>query len=325
MAKQTTKPQPAKQSDRPAGRQITNTIAMVRPSAFYFNTETAANDFFQRNLGEKPDIVQAKALIEFDGFVDKLRSKGITVHVIQDDNSVFNTPDSIFPNNWFVSLEPNKLVLCPMFAQDRRYERIKFLGSLVDALSLDALELHDYTKYEADNRFLEGTGAMVLDRANMKAYCCLSERADEGLFAQFCSDFGFKAVPFHGFQTYREQRVPIYHTNVMMAMGEQFAVVCLSAIDDPGERKTVVDEITGSGKQILDVSEQEIDNFAGNEIELEGTGGKRYTVMTHSTFNVLTDDQKAEIEKSTEILVGDVQTIEAYGGGSVRCMISEVF
>ncbi|TIC83499.1 citrulline utilization hydrolase CtlX [Crenobacter intestini] len=306
-------------------RQITNSIAMVRPIAFYFNEETAANDFFQKNLGEKRDVVQAKALIEFDGFVDKLREKGITVNVIQDDDSVFYTPDSIFPNNWFVSLEDNKLVLCPMFAKDRRTERTKFLGSLVAAIGKDTLEIHDYTKYEAEGRYLEGTGAMILDRVNKKAYCCLSERADEGLFRQFCADFGFKPVPFHGFQTYREQRVPIYHTNVMMALGEKFAVVCLSAIDDEKERQAVVDELTESGKEILDVSEDEIDNFAGNEIELEGADGKRYTVMTHSTFNVLTDAQKAVIEKSSEILIGDVHTIETYGGGSVRCMISELY
>jgi hypothetical protein len=306
-------------------KQITNTIVMVRPISFYFNTETAANDFFQRNLGEKRDIVQAKALIEFDGFVDKLRSKGINVLVIQDDNSVFTTPDSIFPNNWFVSLEDDKLILCPMWAKDRRHERTKFLGGLVAAIGRESLQVYDYTKYEKDNRFLEGTGAMVLDRANLKAYCCLSERADEGLFRQFCSDFGFKAVPFHGFQSYRDKRVPIYHTNVMMAMGEKFAVVCLSAIDDPKERQMVVDELTDSGKEILDVSEKEIDNFAGNEIELEGADGKRFTVMTASTFKVLTEDQKAQISKSSEILVGDVETIEAYGGGSVRCMISEVF
>ncbi|NDV13401.1 citrulline utilization hydrolase CtlX [Crenobacter caeni] len=306
-------------------RQITNSIAMVRPIAFYFNEETAANDFFQKNLGEKRDVVQAKALIEFDGFVDKLREKGITVNVIQDDDSVFYTPDSIFPNNWFVSLEDNKLVLCPMFAKDRRTERTKFLGSLIAAIGKDTLEIHDYTKYEAEGRFLEGTGAMILDRVNKKAYCCLSERADEGLFRQFCADFGFKPVPFHGFQTYREQRVPIYHTNVMMALGEKFAVVCLSAIDDEKERQAVVDELTESGKEILDVSEDEIDNFAGNEIELEGADGKRYTVMTHSTFNVLTDEQKAVIQKSSEILIGDVHTIETYGGGSVRCMISELY
>ncbi len=306
-------------------RQITNSIAMVRPIAFYFNEETAANDFFQKNLGEKRDVVQAKALIEFDGFVDKLREKGITVNVIQDDDSVFYTPERTFPNNWFVSLEDNKLVLCPMFAKDRRTERTKFLGSLIAAIGKDTLEIHDYTKYEAEGRFLEGTGAMILDRVNKKAYCCLSERADEGLFRQFCADFGFKPVPFHGFQTYREQRVPIYHTNVMMALGEKFAVVCLSAIDDEKERQAVVDELTESGKEILDVSEDEIDNFAGNEIELEGADGKRYTVMTHSTFNVLTDEQKAVIQKSSEILIGDVHTIETYGGGSVRCMISELY
>jgi len=154
---------------------------------------------------------------------------------------------------------------------------------------------------------------------------CLSKRADEGLFRQFCKDFGFKPVAFHGFQTYREQRVAIYHTNVMMAIGEKYAVVCLAAIDDPAGRKMVVEELTEGGREILDVSEEEIDNFAGHEIELLGGNDQHYTVMTHSTFNVLTGDQKAEIEKSSEILVGDVQTIEAYGGGSVRCMISEIF
>lgn len=305
--------------------QVTRDILMVRPCSFYFNTQTAANDFFQKNLGEARDIVEAKALIEFDGFVTKLRSKGVNVHVIQDDNAVYDTPDSIFPNNWFVSLDGDRLVLCPMFAEDRRQERLKFLGALIDGMGRDHVKIYDYTKHEKEGRFLEGTGAMVLDRANRKAYCCLSERADEGLFRQFCKDFGFKAVPFHGFQNYREQRVAIYHTNVMMAIGEKYAVVCLDAIDDPDERKMVVDELTESGKEILAASEQEIDNFAGNEIEVVGDGDKRYTVMTHSTFNVLTDSQKAAIEKSSEILVGDVQTIESYGGGSVRCMISEIF
>ena len=306
-------------------RQITRDIVMVRPCSFYFNAQTAANDFFQKNLGEKRDIVQAKALVEFDGFVDKLRGKGVNVHVIEDDNAVYDTPDSIFPNNWFVSLDDDQLVLCPMFAEDRRWERIKFLGALVQAMGREQVRIHDYTRYEKDGRFLEGTGAMVLDRADKKAYCCLSERADEGLFEQFCREFGFTAVPFRGFQTYRGNRVPIYHTNVMMAIGEKYAVVCLAAIDDPDERATVIRELTDSGKEILDVSEHEIDNFAGNEIEVLGAGDRRYTVMTHSTFSVLTEEQKAEISKSSEILVGDVQTIEAYGGGSVRCMISEIF
>jgi hypothetical protein len=306
-------------------KQITNSIAMVRPVSFSFNTQTAANDFFQHKLKERPDIIEAKALIEFDGFVEKLRSKGVDVHVFQDDDSVWKTPDSIFPNNWFVSMEDGKLLLCPMFAEDRRHERSKFLGRLVAAIGRDRIEIVDYTKYEQENKFLEGTGAMVLDRVNKKAYACLSERCDEGLFRKFCSEFGFKAVPFHGFQTYQGKRAAIYHTNVMMALGEKFAVVCLSAIDDPKERQMVVDELTESGKQIMDASESEIDDFAGNEIEVEGTDGKRYTVMTHSTHKVLTKKQKAEIEKSSKILVGDVDTIEEVGGGSVRCMISELF
>ncbi|MCH9816319.1 MAG: amidinotransferase, partial [Actinomycetia bacterium] len=235
------------------------------------------------------------------------------------------TPDSIFPNNWFVSMEDGRLLLCPMFAEDRRHERTKFLGRLVAAIGRDHLEIVDYTKYEKENKFLEGTGAMVLDRVNKKAYACLSERCDEDLFRQFCKEFGFKPVPFHGYQTYKGKRVAIYHTNVMMALGEAFAVVCLSAIDDPQERQLVVDELKDSGKQILDASESEIDHFAGNEIEVMGADGQRYTVMTNSTHKVLTKEQKATIENSSKLLVGDVDTIEEYGGGSVRCMISELF
>lgn len=306
-------------------RQITNQICMVRPVSFYFNQETAANDFYQHNLGEKRDIVQAKALIEFDNMVALLQSKGITVHVLQDDNQVCDTPDSIFPNNWFVSLEGGRLVLCPMFAHDRRTERLKFLGALVESIGQSKLEVVNYTQHEQNDVFLEGTGAMVLDRANKKAYCCLSMRADEALFNTFCAENGFKPVAFHAYQTYQNRRAAIYHTNVMMALGEKFCVICLSSIDDAAERARVVQELEESGKEIVDVTEEQLNHFAGNEIELEGTGGKRYTVMTKATYDCLTPEQRAVIEKSSEIIAPDVKTIETYGGGSVRCMISELF
>ncbi|MCL6263247.1 citrulline utilization hydrolase CtlX [Craterilacuibacter sp. RT1T] len=298
---------------------------MVRPVSFYFNQETAANDFYQHNLGEKRDIVQAKALIEFDNMVALLQSKGITVHVLQDDNQVCDTPDSIFPNNWFVSLEGGRLVLCPMFAHDRRTERLKFLGALVESIGQSKLEVVNYTQHEQNDVFLEGTGAMVLDRANKKAYCCLSMRADEALFNTFCAENGFKPVAFHAYQTYQNRRAAIYHTNVMMALGEKFCVICLSSIDDAAERARVVQELEESGKEIVDVTEEQLNHFAGNEIELEGTGGKRYTVMTKATYDCLTPEQRAVIEKSSEIIAPDVKTIETYGGGSVRCMISELF
>ncbi len=306
-------------------RQITNQICMVRPVSFYFNQETAANDFYQHNLGEKRDIVQAKALIEFDNMVALLQSKGITVHVLQDDNQVCDTPDSIFPNNWFVSLEGGRLVLCPMFAHDRRTERLKFLGALVESIGQSKLEVVNYTQHEQNDVFLEGTGAMVLDRANKKAYCCLSMRADEALFNTFCAENGFKPVAFHAYQTYQNRRAAIYHTNVMMALSEKFCVICLSSIDDAAERARVVQELEESGKEIVDVTEEQLNHFAGNEIELEGTGGKRYTVMTKATYDCLTPEQRAVIEKSSEIIAPDVKTIETYGGGSVRCMISELF
>ncbi|ACO73425.1 amidinotransferase [Laribacter hongkongensis] len=307
-------------------KQITNQIVMVRPVSFYFDTETAANDFFQKNLGEKRDVVQAKALIEFDAMVDLLRSKGITVHVLQDSNQVMDTPDSIFPNNWFVSMEGGHLMLCPMWAPNRRHERLKFLGQLVDLIGHDKLKVSNYgPAHEAQSKFLEGTGAMILDRVNMKAYACLSPRCDEDVFKKFCKEFGFKPVAFHGFQTYEGKRAAIYHTNVMMALGEAFAVVCLSAIDDLTERAALVKELQGDGKEIIDVTEDQINNFAGNEIELCNADGKRFTIMTKATYDCLTPEQRAVIEKTSEIISPDVKTIETYGGGSVRCMISEIF
>ena len=265
-------------------KQITNQIVMVRPVSFYFDTETAANDFFQKNLGEKRDVVQAKALIEFDAMVDLLRSKGITVHVLQDSNQVMDTPDSIFPNNWFVSMEGGRLMLCPMWAPNRRHERLKFLGQLVDLIGHDKLKVSNYgPAHEAQSKFLEGTGAMILDRINMKAYACLSPRCDEDVFKKFCKEFGFKPVAFHGFQTYEGKRAAIYHTNVMMALGEAFAVVCLSAIDDLTERAALVKELQGDGKEIIDVTEDQINNFAGNEIELCNADGKRISKTVNGT------------------------------------------
>jgi len=306
-------------------RQVTNHIVMVRPVAFYFNAQTAANDFFQKNLHEPPGLVQARALREFDALVAKLRAAGVTVAVLQDVDPPCATPDSIFPNNWFVSFDDNTLVLCPMYAENRRAERGKFLGGLVAACGCDRLSILDYTRHEQQGRFLEGTGAMVLDRIQRKAYCCLSDRADADLFAAFCREFAFTPVAFHGFQSLAGRRVPIYHTNVMMALGERYGVICLDAIDDPAERAAVVAAVEASGREIIPIAEEQVDRFAGNEIELEGAQGKRYTVISASTFACLTEAQKGTLSRYTEIISADVMTIETYGGGSVRCMISEVF
>lgn len=305
--------------------QNTDRLVMVRPSDFYFNSQTAVNNAFQQDLGGNRQDIQSRALAEFDGFVSELRDAGVTVTVLQDDDAVYNTPDSIFPNNWFVSLEGGVLVLCPMFAEDRRTERLKFLGGLVEAIGLEQLQLVDYTRFEAEGRYLEGTGAMVLDRVNKKAYACLSERCDEGLLRMFCDDFGYTAVPFHGYSMNQGTPEAIYHTNVMMSVAGSYAIVDLDAITDPGERERVVGELTDDNKAIIDISPGETNDFAGNELQVQSTSGEQLLVMTKPTFSALSEDQRQELERYNRLVVADVDTIENYGGGSVRCMIGEIF
>lgn len=305
--------------------QNTDHLVMVRPSDFYFNTQTAVNNAFQQNLGGNPQAVQAQALAEFDGFVDELRDAGVTVSVLQDDDSVYRTPDSIFPNNWFVSLPEGVLVLCPMFAKDRRTERLKFLGGLVEAIGAERLDVADYTRFEAEGKFLEGTGAMVLDRVHKKVYACLSERCDEDLLNRFCADFGYRAVPFHGYSMNDGKPEAIYHTNVMMSVAEQYAIVDLDAITDQEERERVVGELADDGKQIIDISPGETNDFAGNELQVRNANGDLLLVMTKPTFGAMSEEQKTGLEQYNRLLVGDVDTIENYGGGSVRCMIGEIY
>lgn len=305
--------------------QNTDRLVMVRPSDFYFNNQTAVNNAFQENLGGNPAAVQAQALAEFDGFVDELRDAGVTVNVLQDDDAVYNTPDSIFPNNWFVSLDGGVLVVCPMFAKDRRTERLKFLGGLVEAIGADKLQLVDYTRFEDQGKFLEGTGAMVLDRVHKKAYACLSPRCDEDVLNRFCSEFGYTAVAFHGYSMSDGKREAVYHTNVMMSVAEQYAIVDLDAITDDGERERVVGELADDGKQVIDISPGETNDFAGNELQVRSANGDLLLVMTKPTFGGLTEQQKGQLEQYNRLLVADVDTIENYGGGSVRCMIGEIY
>ena len=306
-------------------KQTTNSILMIRPVAFRMNEQTAVNNYYQKVLdGLLPATVNAKAQEEFDAFVKKLRSVGVNVIVVDDTLSP-DTPDSIFPNNWISFHENGDVVLYPMFAENRRLERREEILDILEDEGFVINEIMDYTEAEMDSIFLEGTGSLLLDRANGKAYCALSPRADEELFIEFCEDFDFAPVIFEAFQTVNGERKLIYHTNVMMCLGETFAVLCADAIDDKKERKMVIDSLKNDDKQVILITEDQVNNFAGNMLEVKGAGDRRYLVMSAAAHQSLTKKQITELEEHVTILSSSLDTIEACGGGSARCMMAEIF
>ena len=306
-------------------QQTTNTILMIRPINFRMNEQTAVNNYYQKVIDNlMPKTVNAKAQQEFDAFVEKLKSVGVNVIVVNDTEE-FDTPDSIFPNNWVSFHENGDVGLYPMFAENRRLERREDILETLEAKGFKINNIVDYTSAEEEHLFLEGTGSIVLDRVNRKAYCALSPRADEELFIEFCEDFEFMPVIFTANQTVNGERKAIYHTNVMMCLGETFAVICLSSIDDKKERRNVIDHLKEDGKEIIDITEAQINNFAGNMLQVIGNNGIKYLVMSQAAHDSLTENQLEKLKKHSNILLSSLDTIEACGGGSARCMMAEVF
>ncbi len=306
-------------------KQTTNSILMIRPVAFRMNEQTAVNNYYQKVLdGLLPATVNSKAQEEFDAFVKKLRSVGVHVIVV-DDTFTPDTPDSIFPNNWISFHENGDVTLYPMFAENRRLERREEILDVLEDEGFVINEIMDYTEAEMDGIFLEGTGSLLLDRANGKAYCALSPRADEELFIEFCEDFDFAPVIFEAFQTVNNERKLIYHTNVMMCLGETFAVLCADAIDDKKERKMVIDSLKNDDKEVILISEDQVNSFAGNMLEVKGADDRRYLIMSTAAHQSLTKKQITQLEEHVTILSSSLDTIEACGGGSARCMMAEIF
>ena len=306
-------------------QQTTNTILMVRPVNFRMNEQTAVNNYYQKVLDDiMPETVNAKAQQEFDAFVEKLRGIGVNVEVV-DDTKETDTPDSIFPNNWVSFHENGDVGLYPMFAENRRLERREAILEALEEKGFVINNIVDYTSAEEEDVFLEGTGSIMLDRVNRKAYCALSPRADEDLFIEFCEDFEFTPVIFTSNQTVNGSRKAIYHTNVMMCLGETFAVICLGSIDDKKERKNVIKHLKTDGKEIIDITENQVNNFAGNMLQVKGANDQLYLIMSQAAYDSLTGVQIKILEKHTKILSSSLDTIEACGGGSARCMMAEVF
>ena len=304
-------------------KQSTNSILMIRPNNFGYNEETALDNHYQ-NQGSLEMNSNENAQKEFDNMIFNLRQNGISVYVFQDDDINY-TPDSIFPNNWISFHENGDIGLYPMYAENRRLERrpevIKFLED--EGFNID--NIVDYSSAESENKFLEGTGSMILDRENRIAYCSISKRSNEDLFIEFCEDFEFTPVLFNSYQSVGDKRLPIYHTNVMMCVATNYVVICLDSIDDKKQRKNVSNFINESGKKLIEISENQVESFAGNMLELLNDKGDSILVMSKSAESSLSEIQKNSIKKYSRIVSSNINTIEVCGGGSARCMMAEIF
>lgn len=293
-------------------------ILMVRPYQFYFNQQTAANNFFQSNINI--ENANELAIAEFDAMVETLRAHQIKVNVVQDTKDP-STPDSIFPNNWISTHEGGTLCLYPMFAQNRRAERkstvIGFLQS-----NYQIQNILDLTDLEKEGKFLEGTGSMVLDHQNKLAYGCLSERLDKNAFNEWCEKMQFKAIAFKAVD---DKAQPIYHTNVMMCMGNQFVVICLESIPNEQEKQLVLESFKKSNKEVITISQDQLNHFAGNMLQVFDINEKPHLIMSKQAYNSLKTEQVNSLEKYNPILPISIPTIEALGGGSTRCMMAEIY
>ena len=303
--------------------QATNSILMIRPINFGYNEETAQDNHYQiKELPHKN--VNERAQKEFDNMVKNLRQNGVSVHVFQDDENEY-TPDSIFPNNWVSFHENGDVGLYPMCAENRRMERRPEVLDFLENEGFTISNIVDYSSAESENKFLEGTGSMILDRENRLAYCSISNRSNEDLFIEFCEDFEFTPIIFNSFQTVGNKRLPIYHTNVMMCVATDYVIVCLDSIDDTKQRKNVSSFIKESGKKLIEISENQVESFAGNMLELVNDKGESILVMSKSAEDSLNENQKNIITKYSRIISSDINTIETCGGGSTRCMMAEIF
>lgn len=298
--------------------QHTSNILLIKPVNFNFNEETAVNNRFQVKLAD--DTVQEKALAEFALLIQTLTEKGIAVTVVNDTPEPY-TPDSVFPNNWISFHEDGALVLYPMFAENRRKERKQQVIDLIRQ-KFSIKQTIDLTHHELDGHFLEGTGSMVLDRENRIAYACLSARTHKNILEVFCSKLGYQPVIF---SAYDQAGAAIYHTNVMMCVADRFVVICLESITDTVEKAEVRERIIQSGKQLIEISYAQMNRFAGNMLQVHNQQGKRFLVMSSQAYHSLTPEQIQILEAYQPLLHSDISTIETHGGGSVRCMMAEIF
>jgi len=300
--------------------QTTNNILLIRPSNFVFNPETAVSNAFQVKVNESDDAIRKKVFAEFEAMAATLKSKDVNVFIF-DDTPQPQKPDAIFPNNWITFHPDGTVILYPMCATNRRHER---RPDIIDSLkkNFSVMNVKDFSKYEKENRFLEGTGSIVFDHDNKIAYACLSARTDKELFIRLCEFIHYKPVYFH---SYDKGGLEIYHTNVMMCIAEKFAVICTASISDKKEREQVIQSLSSTGHQIIDITFEQMNCFAGNMLAIRTNSNKSIVALSKNAFDCLTANQKKEIGKYCELVPLSIPTIETIGGGSARCMIAEIF
>ena len=303
--------------------QSTNTVVMIRPIIFTRNEQTAVNNYFQQidSLGFGGS--SAAALHEFDVLVEKLKQKGVRVVVWQDNAEPF-TPDSVFPNNWISFHENGNLMLYPMFAENRRLERINDVDHRISNEGFQVNRIIDISDFEKDGKFLEGTGSLVLDRVNQIAYAALSERTNSEVVDVWSLKSGYEVVKFHAFHSVNGKRLPVYHTNVIMSICTDLAVICLDSIDDLEERNAVLTSLKRFRNVVL-ISEEQVNHFAGNMLEVRNLDGERLLIMSERAYKSLLPDQLTVLGEHMDFVYSSLETIENLGGGSARCMIAEVF
>jgi hypothetical protein len=297
--------------------QTTSKVLMIRPLHFLYNEETAVNNRFQVK-GDQENLSE-KAVQEFDEFVRELQKQDIDVTVVEDSPDP-HTPDAIFPNNWISFHESGIYCLYPMFAPNRRKERKKEVMEIVQK-KFHYHKLIDFTDYETENLFLEGTGSMVLDRDKHLAYACLSPRTSLRVLEDFCKKLNYRNVVFHSTD---ESGHNIYHTNVMMCVADRYVVICLDSIKDVDEKKYVTETILSSGKEIIPISQEQMNHFAGNMLQLENQRKEKILVMSSAAWFSLSQEQKEKLTLYNRVVHASLQSIESNGGGSARCMIAEI-
>ncbi len=301
--------------------QITQNIMMIRPKHFGYNEETAQNNSFQTNDTSLDNgTISANALKEFDAFVELLRSKDINIYVIEDTDLPIK-PDAVFPNNWISFHEDGMVMTYPMYSKLRRNER---RSDIIEQIAENFIIEKDYTfeHYEEEDIYLEGTGSLILDRQNKIAYANLSQRTDLQLLEKWCVLKGYEKIHFLAKDRSDNH---IYHTNVMMALGRTFVVICLDCIPDSKEKENLIRSLAKTNKDIIEISLDQVEHFAGNMLHVKNNKGLPFLVISETAWHSLNQNQKDKINKHTDVVIGSIPTIEKYGGGSVRCMMAEIF
>ncbi len=299
--------------------QITKNILMIKPSSFGFNNDTSGDNYFQKQINHfSQSEIRLKAVEEFENMYSILKKNGINIIVFENDENKKLT-DDVFPNNW-ISFHGNKYVIHSMYAKSRRGEKNKSFIKTLSTHNFNYTLLNDYTNYELEDIFLEGTGSVVLDRVNKHAYCSISKRSNVDLFKLFCDDIGYKPISF---KSYDSRGDLIYHTNVMMSIGDDFALVCFESINDKNEMILVKESLEKSGRKIVEITLSQVDSFAGNLIQL-GDKKNKIIVISELAYSSLNNDQKNILSAQSKIVNIPIPTIQKCGGGSVRCMIAEL-